>query len=133
MAYASFSIYQDVEPPEFWTGYFGLPPSTTGVKGQPRLTLSGGKSAFPWRQGYWSVSSKDVVSSDYLSPHLRYLVSLLGLPRGDLRAQIERQHAQVRFFCYWNNADGNRVPDVPPDIRRMADATGIEIDIDEYR
>jgi hypothetical protein len=103
------------------------------VKGQPRLTKSGRKSAFPWRQGYWSVSGKGVVSSDYLSPHLRYLIILLALPRADLRAHIERQQAKVRFFCYWNNAHGNRVPDVPPDIRRMADATGIEIDIDEYR
>jgi hypothetical protein len=133
LAYASFAIYQDVEPPEFWTEYFGMVPSTAGVKGQPRLTRSGQTSAFPRRQGIWSVSSKDAVTNDELTPHLRYLVARLGLPRADLRTQLERQGAHARFFCYWVNETGDRVPDVPDEIREMAGAMGVEIDIDEYR
>ena len=133
LAYASFCIYQDVELPEFWTKYFDVTPSTAGVKGQPRLTRSGQQSAFAWRQGIWSISSEEAVSSDELTPHFRYLVSRLALPRADFRALLERQNGHARFFCYWANYEGNRVPDVPADIRAIADSMGIEIDIDEYR
>ncbi|SAL19283.1 hypothetical protein AWB71_00917 [Caballeronia peredens] len=132
-AYASFTIYQDVERPEFWTTYFGVPPHRAGVKGEPRIMPSGRVAATPWRLGQWSVSSKLVIQSDFLDPHLRYLLNLLDLPRADLPALAKRTGAKMRFFCYWDNEEGYRVPDVPADIRDIADAMGIEIDIDEYR
>jgi len=37
----SFTIYQDAEPSEFWTGYFAVTPSRAGVKGEPRMMPSG--------------------------------------------------------------------------------------------
>lgn len=71
--------------------------------------------------------------SDELTPHLRYLVQHLGLPRADLRERIERTGAQMRFFCYWDNESGVRVPDVPDDVRTMVQAMGGTIEIDEYQ
>ncbi|KXV08264.1 hypothetical protein CR51_10760 [Caballeronia megalochromosomata] len=133
LAYASFTIYQDVERPEFWTSYFNIAPHRAGVKGEPRIMPSGRMATTPWRLGQWSVSSKSAVQSDDLQPHLRYLLSLLNLPRADLPGLAKRTGAKMRFFCYWDNYEGNRVPDVPDDIRRIADAMGIAIEIDEYR
>jgi hypothetical protein len=133
LAYASFTIYQDAEPPEFWTGYFAVAPSRAGVKGQPRMMPSGRMASHPWRQGIWSVSSESAVNSDELSAHLRYLKTLLGLPRADLREIAERTGARMRFFCYWSNYSGDRTPDIPADIREMAEMQGIAIEIDEYR
>nr|WP_087086663.1 DUF4279 domain-containing protein [Caballeronia catudaia] len=85
------------------------------------------------RTGVWSFDSEGVVQSDTLGPHFRFLITRLGLPRADLREHLQQQGASARFFCFWINESGNRMPDVPDDIREMADATGIEIDIDEYR
>lgn len=132
LAHARLTIYQDAEPPEFWTKYFGISPSRAGAKGQPRLMASGHVASFPWRQGTWSVSSEDAVTSDELTPHLRYLVDRLALPRPDLRALIERTEARMRFFCYWDNESGDRVPDVPDDIRTMMESLGGSVEIDEY-
>jgi hypothetical protein len=133
LAYASFAIYQDVEPPEFWTKYFGVSPSSAGMKGQQRITSSGQISSFPWRQGIWSITSKDAVTSDELTPHLRYLVNLLALPRPDLRELVERINGHMRFFCYWENGSGDRIPDVPEDIRTMMERLGGTVEVDEYR
>ncbi|MGF6972348.1 hypothetical protein QFZ94_000775 [Paraburkholderia sp. JPY465] len=81
----------------------------------------------------WALESKAVVRSDQLEPHLRYLIERLGLPRADLRAHVERADARMRFFCYWSNEDGDRIPDVPEDIKTMMEALGGTIEIDEYR
>lgn len=133
LAYASFSIYQDVEPPEFWTAYFGVTPERSGVKGERKVTTSGRLSESRWRFGYWSISSKVAVKTDRLEPHLRYLIERLGLPRDDLREILAKTNAKMRFFCYWDNEAGDRVPDVPSDIRAMMESLGGSIEIDEYR
>ncbi|ANB75402.1 hypothetical protein AYM40_23805 [Paraburkholderia phytofirmans OLGA172] len=133
LAYASFSIYQDAEPPDFWTAYFNVLPDRSGVKGELKVLPSGRVSESRWRFGYWSVSSEAAVRSNRLEPHLRYLVERLGLPRDDLRATIARTDARMRFFCYWHNETGDRVPDVPDDIRVMMESLGGTIEIDEYR
>ncbi|NIF50913.1 hypothetical protein F3J19_02115 [Burkholderia sp. Ax-1724] len=39
----------------------------------------------------------------------------------------------VRFFCYWVNERGDRVPDMPGNIRTMMETTGGTVEIDEYR
>jgi hypothetical protein len=133
LAHATFNIYQDIEPPEFWTNYFGVSPSRAGAKGQQRVMASGRVSEYPWRQGTWSLRSELAVESDELTPHLRYLVDRLALPRADLRGLIERTGARMRFFCYWLNESGDRVPDVPDDIQAMMEAMGGTVEIDEYR
>ncbi|MGF6967618.1 hypothetical protein OKW43_004646 [Paraburkholderia sp. WC7.3g] len=133
LAYASFTIYQEVEPPEFWTNYFGVTPDMQRVKGQFPATPSGQKSKFAARISLWSVDSKDDVDSDVLTPHLRYLIERLALPRSDLPELLRRTGAQMRFFCYWDNESGDRVPDIPEDIRTMMEALGGTIEIDEYR
>lgn len=132
-AHASFSIYQDVEPPEYWSNYFGVEPDTQSVKGQFRVTPSGRVSKFPARIGLWGIESEGHVRSDLLAPHLRYLVERLALPRSDLPELLRRTGAHMRFFCYWDNETGDRVPDVPDDIRTLMEAMGGTIEIDEYR
>ncbi|MEX3895324.1 hypothetical protein [Paraburkholderia sp. BR10954] len=79
------------------------------------------------------MGSKGHVQSDLLAPHLRYLVERLALPRLDLPELLKRTGAQMRFFCYWDNESGDRVPDVPDDIRTMMEAMGGTVEIDEYR
>ncbi|SMG23186.1 DUF4279 domain-containing protein [Paraburkholderia susongensis] len=132
-AHASFSIYQDTEPPEFWTNYFNVQPDTAIVKGKPFVTPSGRISSGPARVGLWGIGSKEHVRSDLLEPHLRYLVERLGLPRSELPELLKRTGAHMRFFCYWDNEAGDRVPDVPDDIRAMIETMGGTIEIDEYR
>ncbi|MEX3635608.1 DUF4279 domain-containing protein [Paraburkholderia sp. BR14320] len=133
LAHASFTIYQDVERPEFWTNYFRVEPDMQSVRGQFRTTPSGRTSKYPARIGVWSVDSKGHVQSNLLAPHLRYLVERLALPRSDLPELLVRTGAQMRFFCYWDNESGDRVPDVPDDIRTMMEAMGGTVEIDEYR
>jgi hypothetical protein len=84
LAHASFTIYQDVEPPEFWTNYFAVVPDTAGIKGERFVTPSGRMSAGARRVGLWSISSQKTIQSDALTPPLRYLVERLSLPRADL-------------------------------------------------
>ncbi|WP_309879340.1 DUF4279 domain-containing protein [Caballeronia sp. LZ029] len=133
LAHASFLIAGDTLVPEFWTSYLGVTPDTTIVKGQPFTTPSGRLSSVPGRVGIWGMKSKTAVQSDALEPHLRYLIARLRFPVADLRAQLEQQEARARFFCFWNNYEGNRTPEVPEDIRRMCEAMGVAIEIDEYR
>ncbi|MGF6479828.1 hypothetical protein [Paraburkholderia sp. JPY419] len=71
--------------------------------------------------------SKAAVRSDSLEPHLRYLINRLNLPRDDLRQLLADKGAQMRFFCYWDNESGDRVPDVPDDIRTMMEAMGARL------
>ena len=133
LAYASFSIAGDEVIPEFWIRYFGVKPDTAIIKGEPFITRSGRTSRVPGRTSVWGVGSEFAVQSDRLEPHLRYLIEYLGLPRTDLRDLLNKQAAGMRFFCYWANYTGDRVPDVPDDIRTMMESLGGIIDIDEYR
>jgi hypothetical protein len=133
LAHASFTISGDQVIPEFWTNYFDVKPDTAITKGEPFITPSGRTSRVPGRTSVWGVRSKSAVQSDRLEPHLRYLVEYLGLPRADLRDLVARTSARMRFFCYWDNETGDRVPDVPDDIRAMMEAMGGTIEIDEYR
>ncbi|EEA01638.1 conserved hypothetical protein [Burkholderia sp. H160] len=132
LAYATFHVMGDAVVPAFWTEYFGLSPDTAISKGEPFLTPSG-RLAGPGRVGLWALSSKRFVHSDDLTPHLRYLTQTLNLGRGDLLRVVADKRVRLRFFCYWNNRSGDRVPDIPQDIRTMMDALGGTIEIDEYR
>ncbi|MFL9900515.1 DUF4279 domain-containing protein [Paraburkholderia fungorum] len=133
LAHASFSIAGDQVIPEFWTSYFGVKPDTAIVKGEPFITPSRRTSRMPERTSVWGVRSKSAVRNDLLAPHLRYLVEYLELPRADLRDLLNKQAARIRFFCYWANYTGDRIPDVPDDIRAMMESLGGIIEIDEYR
>ncbi|MBJ9624007.1 MULTISPECIES: DUF4279 domain-containing protein [Burkholderia] len=133
LAYASFTISGDEVIPEFWTTYFGVVPDTAVTKGEPFTTPAGKISRVPGRTGVWGVRSKATVQSDRLEPHLRYLIERLALPRADLRERVERAGARMRFFCYWDNESGDRIPDVPDDIRTMMESLGGTIEVDEYR
>ncbi|WP_250471681.1 DUF4279 domain-containing protein [Caballeronia sp. GAFFF1] len=132
LAHASFIITGDGVVPDFWTSYFGVQPAIAVRKGDPIRRARGTVTA-QRRTGVWGVSSESAVASDQLSPHLRYLKSSLGLPRADLRALVEQAGAKMRFFCFWVNDSGDRIPDVPPDIQSMMDALGGTIEIDEYQ
>ena len=133
LAYASFSVAGDSLDPEFWSEYFGVPPDFAVVKGQRFTTPSGRLSSAPGRTGVWGMRSKAAVRSDSLEPHLRYLIERLNLPRAELRQLLAEKGARMRFFCYWDNESGDRVPDVPNDILAMMQAMGGTVEIDEYR
>jgi Domain of unknown function (DUF4279) len=132
-AYASFLITGDTVLPEFWTGYFQVSPDTTIVKGRSFTLPSGKASKALGKTGLWGVSSELAVQSDLLAPHLRYLVNRLGLPRDGLGEIVQHAGTNVRFSCFWFNPSGNRIPDVPDDIRAMMESLGGVIEIDEYR
>ncbi|KAA1011284.1 DUF4279 domain-containing protein [Paraburkholderia panacisoli] len=133
LAHASFSIYQDAEPPEFWTAYFDVQPDIAIIKGKPFVTPSGRLSSGLGRIGVWGIKSKQHVQSDLPEPHLRYLIERLALPRADLPELLRRTNARMCFFCYWDNENGDRMPDVADDIRQMMESMGGTIEIDEYR
>jgi hypothetical protein len=132
-AYASFLITGEAVSPEFWTEYFQVSPDTTIVKGKSFTLPSGKASKSLVKTGLWGVSSEFAVQSDLLTPHLRYLVDRLALPRDDLEQAVRQAGAKIRFSCFWFNPSGDRVPDVPDDIRAMMEALGGTIEIDEYK
>ncbi|WP_244206846.1 DUF4279 domain-containing protein [Caballeronia pedi] len=132
LAYASFTIGGEGVVPQFWTDYFGVKPSVAKSKGDP-IRGPGGLGTMGRRTGVWSVSSASVISSDQLAPHLRYLTSYLALPRADLRVLLEQAGVSARMFCFWVNESGDRIPDIPADIRSTMEAIGGTIEIDEYR
>ncbi|SMG45142.1 protein of unknown function [Paraburkholderia susongensis] len=119
--------------PEWWTRYFEVSPDIAVTKGEPLRDPTGQGRALTRRTGVWGIESEKAVRSDNLEPHLRYLIQRLALPRSDLSLHVESAGAKVRFFCYWVNESGERVPDVPDDIRAMMEAMGGTIEIDEYR
>jgi hypothetical protein len=133
LAEASFTISGDEVNPDFWTHYFDVSPEISIFKGDPINDPTGQGRTLKRRTGVWAFSSGIAVHDDRLEPHLRFLVAQLGLPRADLRRQIEKQRASVRFFCFWVNETGNRIPDIPHDIRKLIESLGGMVDIDEYR
>jgi hypothetical protein len=133
LASASFTITGDCVMPALWTVYFGVPPDIAVTKGERLQDRTGQGRKLTRRTGVWGIDSEKAVSSDRLEPHLRYLVQRLALPRPDLKERLESAGAKVRFFCYWVNESGDRVPDVPTDIRAMMEAMGGTVEIDEYR
>jgi len=133
LAHATLIISGASVRPEFWTSYFGVQPDRVINRGQPFLLPSGKLSPRPGKLGLWAVESKAAVRSDHLGPHLKYLVDRLGLPRADLRELSGEQGAKVALWCYWMNVTGDRVPDVPEEIRDMMEAMGGTVEIDEYR
>jgi hypothetical protein len=133
LAHATFIISGDAVEPDFWTEYLGVQPDSIITKGKPFLYPSGKLSRRPGKLGFWSVESKEAVWSDQLAPHLRHLIKLLKLPRDGLRDLVCRDGIKMSFWCYWDNETGDRVPDVPDDIRTMMESLGGVIEIDEYR
>jgi hypothetical protein len=133
LAHATFYLIGDDIDPEFWTSYFGVMPSSTRTKGQLYSYPSGKLSTKPATNGFWAVGSKFAIRSDALTPHLRYLINLLALPRADFQEQMRAQNANLALWCYWLNEPGDRIPDVPDDIRTMIESMGGTIELDEYR
>jgi hypothetical protein len=133
LAHATFSLSGDRVTPDFWTNYFDVEPDLAITKGDPVADPTGQGRVLTRPTGVWSVRSRENIRSDSLEPHLRYLVLRLALPRQNLRALVEQANARMRFFCYWNNASGDRIPDIPADIRALMDDMGSTVDIDEYR
>lgn len=132
-AYASFLITGNDVSTEFWTEYFHVSPDIAVVKGKTFTLPSGKPSKAIGKTGLWGVSSESAVQSDSLEPHFRYLIARLALPREGLSDLVRQIGAKVRLSCFWFNPSGNRIPDVPDDIRAMMDALDATIDIDEYR
>ncbi|HEX3636468.1 MAG TPA: DUF4279 domain-containing protein [Paraburkholderia sp.] len=133
LAHASFTISGHQVVPEFWTDYFGVVPDIAIKEGDAINDPTGQGRILTRRTGVWGMRSQTAVRSDSLTPHLRYLLDQLRLPRDDLRRLIKAIDGQMRFFCYWDNRTGDRVPDVPEDIRAMMEFLGGVIEIDEYR
>ncbi len=133
LAFATLIVSGDAVVPEFWTGYFNVTPSGVRTKGELYRYPSGKLSNRPARSGFWAFTSEHALRSDHLAPHLRFIKSRLALPRADLREMIQQQGAKLALWCYWLNRSGDRVPDVPDDIREMMEALGGTVELDEYR
>jgi hypothetical protein len=132
LAHATFHVMGDTVIPEFWTRYFGVEPDTAITKGKYFTTPSGRMSRTPGRVGLWGFGSQPFINSDILEPHLRYLIARLNLTRPDIKEVLECENVRVRFWCYWNNESGSRMPDIPNDIRAMMESLNGIIEIDEY-
>lgn len=133
LAHATFILSGEAVEPDSWTEYFGVQPDSTIIRGKPFLYPSGKLSSCLGKLGLWSVQSEGAVHSDQLTPHLRYLVQILKLPRDGLCGLVCRDGVKMSLWCYWDNQSSDRVPDVPDDIRTMMESMGGIIEIDEYR
>ena len=132
LAYASATVYGDHLDPTVWTTYFGIEPDISVVKGERFKTPSGRMSTYPGRTGVWGCTSKAAITEDNLDAHLKYLILRLRLPRPDLPALLVNCGATMRFFCYWSNYTGDRVPVIDPALRDAIESSGATIEIDEY-
>ncbi|MDN7519900.1 DUF4279 domain-containing protein [Burkholderia sp. AU45251] len=128
-----FIISSEDAHSDTWTAFFGIFPSRTVTKGKPYLLPCGRLSSRPGRLNLRALESRAAVQSDRLEPHLRYLIERLSLPREGLLERIERAGARMRFFCYWDNENGDRVPHVSDATRKIIESVGAVIEIDEYR
>jgi hypothetical protein len=132
LAYASFSISGGEFDPDVWTSYFEVAPDAQVRRGQRFMTRSGRLSAGTGRMNMWLISTRGVVTSDALDPHISFLVHRLQLPRTDLADRVRSLGASARFFCFWWNPEKSRTAMVGPKFRELAEASNIAIEIDEY-
>jgi hypothetical protein len=132
LAFATFTVTGDQVIPDIWTAYFGVDPDIAITKGSAFISPSGRISRLPGRTGVWGITSKNNVRDDLLDPHLRFLISRLMLPRNDLIAKLQKDHALMRILCYWADYAGNRRPTIGADISAVISSCGGTIEIDVY-
>ncbi len=132
LAYATCVISGDGVEPHLWTKYFSIDPDINVEKGKPFRTPSGRLSSQPGRTGVWGYSSKRAIRDPVLDPHIRYLISCLGLPRSDLPHLLDRAGAKLRFLCFWPNYSGDRIEMIDPSLREIIELSGGAVEVDEY-
>jgi len=132
ITYVSAIIGGDRIAPEYWSSYFGLAPTVFVEKGKHFITPIGRPSHSPGRINVWGYSTKSIINSHLVAPHLEHLISKLGLPRPDLKSLIEAN--DLRFFvsCYWWNPAGDRIPVVDSELDAVIRQSGGKVFIDEY-
>ncbi|PHS15423.1 MAG: hypothetical protein COA78_05020 [Blastopirellula sp.] len=132
-AYASIRFNGPQLDPLIVTQALKLPPDHQHRNGEPRLvrTRSGKIEENPaYRQGQWSMSSKDLVESPKLETHIRWLLSQLEPLALEIQGFISRD-IKVDFFCY-SVGSIEQPPSLSNEIKERARLLGIEIVIDHY-
>jgi hypothetical protein len=133
LAYASAVIRGDRIGPEYWNAYFGICPNAHFVeKGKHWITRSGKQSSSPGQSNVWGYSTKGVMTNDFLAPHLLHLISVLGLPRPDLKSLIEDKRLAFQVSCFWWNPAKTRVTVIEPNLEDIINKSGGTLFIDEY-
>lgn len=130
--YVTFYISGDEVVPSEWTGYFGVAPDWTIVRGEHFFIPSGRLSRTVGQIGLWGITSKKQVDSEILNRHLQYLFNILGFPRRDFREKLDARCAKMRFLCYWEEYEKHREPAIDFDLERQVKALGGEIEVDRY-
>jgi hypothetical protein len=136
-AHAAFQLWGDAVEQQFWTDYFGCPPTEFYVKGTTcdpmgREFTPEGKPFGRRKSNGWELSSKLPVDSDELGAHVAYLIDKLGLPRPDFQQLIRDRSISARMFCFLDNTNGDRSSEIDEKLLKVLQISQIEFDVDEY-
>lgn len=126
--YVNASISGDNVDPEFWSEYFGVNPDIHIRKGDTYFVR---ERILHRRTGVWSVSTKGKVDADNALQHAYYAMSLLDLPRHNIKNLLQENEITMSFFYYVNSQNKNDLA-IPDGVKIMLDSCGIEMEFDVY-
>ena len=133
-AYASVRIYGERLDPLDVTLALRLPADHTHRRGEPRLRRLKSRGLWegsPYRDGMWSVSSKQWVESPRLSSHVEWLLGEFE-PKAAQLAAVLGEGIEADIFCYFYGPMANP-PSLPQSLHERAAALGLVIEIDHYQ
>ena len=88
------------------------------------------------RTGIWFLATDQLVGSDDLGDHLRFVQDLLYSETGDdrrivhLREILERTHSRAHITCFWCGDPGETAPQIPAHFRSVIDPLAADIETD---
>jgi hypothetical protein len=132
-AYASIRFVGRTLDPLNVTKSLRLPPDHQHRGGEPRLTRSrnGGVQEYEdYREGLWSMSSKEWVESPVLETHVDWLLCQIE-PLADAVRGLIAEGVNVDVFCY-SLGRSKDSPSLSRATRERAESLGISIEIDHY-
>jgi hypothetical protein len=127
--WATFRVWGRTLNPNDISRRLELVPSEAFKAGDPRGS-SGNNGA--WRHGYWSLSSRDQLSSSDLQLHIEWLLDQLEPAREEIKTLILSSELQADIFCFWESATGHGGPVFSPAFLRYFASFELALGIDVY-
>ena len=132
-AYASLRLSAtDLDPMDV-TSRLRLPPDHSHRAGEPNLVRSRSGRVVEYaryKQGLWSMSSKQWVDSPVLETHIAWLLTQVE-PRADALRALLAAGVEGDIFCY-SFGSAPKPPTVSRDLLHRAEALGLRVDVDHY-
>ena len=88
------------------------------------------------RTGIWFLATDDLVHSDDLAEHFRFVQKLLYPKPGDkgritkVREILERAHSRAHVTCFWRGEPGETAPQIPAQFKSTMKPLAVDIETD---